>query len=1380
MAGSTASKDLPPLTALAFDGTSNTINALSELYILQDAAGRWAHDSRLSLRGEDVCPSDMFDIMGGTGIGGFYAVLFARLELNIGQVIRAHRVLEERLFTTETWSQRHHANSLNAFNTTLDEIFAELDIEICLDSAFEDGIPSTKCVVCILSLESAEACRLLCNYRPRRSHSPHCTIRQVLHATFADCIHLPPVRIQDEDFISALNGYANPTHVLMKELAKAFPKRPMVACVASIGAGYSGPQRLTNTLDPRALARLLESSEVVANEFASQCHELGAFFIRLSLPSQLSYTDALDQAFSRVKGATIAYLDTKETTQKLDDLVELLMERPEVLSLGRLGSLAGKDGQSELMARVQKVQEKLDDSIFRDINAWLQPIHQTSKLDANIQARGETTCEWILQNETFVQWIKALGGLFWYHGLMGTGKTFTSSFVIQRLLRRDDIYVAYYYFEFTNPITLSEEALHRSLVSQLAPADPAAIRDLHQKHHHGAHQPQLATLQTTLKNLVSASPKPVFIVIDALDELPPALRKYLLTSLSLFCYSSGAARTHVMVTSREDRDIQDALDGKVDFQLGVQGDLVRQDIAAYVDQQLAVRKWTLWPSDLVELMRQVLNKRADGQFRMVACQVDILMQAKTTDMLVKSLHSLPTTLGKTYEYILNQIHEGLRCSARILFAFLSFASNPISVMELSALVAVDFCDQNDSDQPPVFQEGNLFRDPLDLLDLGSSLLLYTTEFFKNGSLQLAHASVKEFLLADSRKWFALQEGPAHNLIASACLAILLHFQGLMRKAGDLSFPFSYSLNWFNHIFPNGPPELLGQQKALYATHPWTSSNLFYCGYQTKCLLKSAASFGLVDLLETSLVTREWDENVWASALVAAAGSPRSSLVALRCCQLLICHGGHTYNCKALGRALHSASENGHVLVAQFLVEKGADVNIVGGKYWTALQGATARAQLEVVRFLVEKGADVNAVGGEYGTALQAAARHGHLEIVHFLVEKGADVNSVGGTYATALQAGARRGSLDVVRFLVNHRADVLVVAGRYGTALQAAAVDGFLEVIQFLVEKGADVNAVGGYYGTALQAAATPLASLQIIHFLVEMGADVCALGGHYGTALQAAATIDSLELVQFLVEMGADVNIVGGEYGTALQAAAGVGNLEIVQFLVEKGADVNVVGGHYGTALQAAAAHECVEVIQFLEEKGADVNAVGGIYGTALHAAAAGESLEVIEVLVEMGADLHAMAGLYGTALQTAAGHGNQYFVQALMEMGADIHAVGGQYGSALQAAAAFDSLEVIQFLVKLGVDINGAGGEYGTVLQTAVECASPETIHFLVEMGADVNARGGKYETALQASAHRGCPEIFQFLMEMGADDSNAGGRHRITIRPRARSIYVEDTSW
>jgi hypothetical protein len=56
-----------------------------------------------------------------------------------------------------------------------------------------------------------------------------------------------------------------------------------------------------------------------------------------------------------------------------------------------------------------------------------------------------------------------------------------------------------------------------------------------------------------------------------------------------------------------------------------------------------------------------------------------------------------------------------------------------------------------------------------------------------------------------------------------------------------------------------------------------------------------------------------------------------------------------------------------------LLEKGAGVNIHGGRYGNGLQAAIIGGHEAIVSMLLEKGADANAQGGEYGNALRAAS-----------------------------------------------------------------------------------------------------------------------------------------------------------------------------------------------------------------------------------------------------------------------------------------------------------------------------------------------------------------------------------------------------------------------
>lgn len=69
------------------------------------------------------------------------------------------------------------------------------------------------------------------------------------------------------------------------------------------------------------------------------------------------------------------------------------------------------------------------------------------------------------------------------------------------------------------------------------------------------------------------------------------------------------------------------------------------------------------------------------------------------------------------------------------------------------------------------------------------------------------------------------------------------------------------------------------------------------------------------------------------------------------------------------------------MVTENLLKKGADVNVVGGEFDSALQAALYYNDESVIRLLLDNRADINAQGGKFGSPLQAASFHGHKSAV---------------------------------------------------------------------------------------------------------------------------------------------------------------------------------------------------------------------------------------------------------------------------------------------------------------------------------------------------------------------------------------------------------------
>ena len=116
-----------------------------------------------------------------------------------------------------------------------------------------------------------------------------------------------------------------------------------------------------------------------------------------------------------------------------------------------------------------------------------------------------------------------------------------------------------------------------------------------------------------------------------------------------------------------------------------------------------------------------------------------------------------------------------------------------------------------------------------------------------------------------------------------------------------------------------------------------------------------------------------------------------------------------------------ASVFGHLDVAAYLAEKGADINAAAtnGTGYNALTGAVTGGHTEIVKWLLENGANVNYRYGPGYTPLLAAAANGHREIVKQLIAHGADVHARSNDGKTALQIAEERNHPHVSAYLAS-------------------------------------------------------------------------------------------------------------------------------------------------------------------------------------------------------------------------------------------------------------------------------------------------------------------------------------------------------------------------
>jgi ankyrin repeat protein len=447
-------------------------------------------------------------------------------------------------------------------------------------------------------------------------------------------------------------------------------------------------------------------------------------------------------------------------------------------------------------------------------------------------------------------------------------------------------------------------------------------------------------------------------------------------------------------------------------------------------------------------------------------------------MLRKSLASLPRTLDQIYDRILTAISEEYSKYAMRILQWLTFSARPLSVEEIAEVVAIDVA------RDPAFDRDEVLEDPLEVLDICSSLVTITTNEVdrRSGSAQrivaLAHYSVQEYLVSDrirqgSAKQYSMQEAKCQNAITRGSLKYLMQLQEPLERETLQIFAL-----------------------ARYSAEFWSSH-----------LRKTADEMEQVSQLTMGLLARE--EPAYLNWLrLHDPDRPWEELNLER-------------SADSIPMPLYYAALLGFGTVTRLLLDKDADVNAQGGEYGNALHAASYRGHEQVVKMLLDAGAEVNAQGGHYGNALHAASEGGHKQVVKMLLDAGAEVNAQGGLYGNALLAASEGGLEQVVKMLLDAGAKVNAQGGHFGNALHAASARGDEQVVKMLLDAGAEVNAQGGRYGNALQAASEG-GHEQVVKMLLDAGAKVNAQGGRYGNALQAASLEGYEQVVKMLLDAGA------------------------------------------------------------------------------------------------------------------------------------------------------------------------------------------------------------------------------------------------------------------
>jgi len=277
-------------------------------------------------------------------------------------------------------------------------------------------------------------------------------------------------------------------------------------------------------------------------------------------------------------------------------------------------------------------------------------------------------------------------------------------------------------------------------------------------------------------------------------------------------------------------------------------------------------------------------------------------------------------------------------------------------------------------------------------------------------------------------------------------------------------------------------------------------------------------------------------------------------------------------------ALSFAAREGDIESARAMLDAGVDINYGDVDNTTALVVSIVNKQYTFAKFLLDRGADPNVVGGYGRTALYAIVDIRNedwstlpnrksedplpsLDIVKALLDRGVNLNA-GLTAPLPGRSGMDSG-------------DTSLDSGT--TPLMRAARTGDAAVMRLLLAKGADPKLTTKEGNTALMFAAgigyrdkntrgSESEALEALKVSLEAGLSLTQANSRGETALHGAASRGADTIVQFLVDHGADLNAKTRQGFTPLDIALGKASAaQLPVPLVSTVELLRKLGGHEG-----------------------------------------------------------------------------------------------------------------------------------------------------------------------------------------------------------------------
>lgn len=667
------------------------------------------------------------------------------------------------------------------------------------------------------------------------------------------------------------------------------------------------------------------------------------------------------------------------------------------------------------------------------------------------------TCEWFFNDDRFRKWRDSnRSSLLWVSAGPGCGKSVLSRALIDERRLSTNITtstVCYFFFKDGDERRMHSTNALCAILHQLLTQDSSGNLIKNALASHRSYGAGLAQNFSELWRIMvgcagSSDTGEVVVILDALDECEKNSRDQLIDKLKDFYrdqHNLSKTKLKFLITSRPYGDIEKYFGGFPGTNyLRFEGDDKSADISREIDLVIDERVNHV-ASHLAADDQRKLSDHLKGMENRTYLWLHLIFDVIEGELsqytmlpnIERLLSDIPARTCEAYEKILGRSQDEVQ--TEMLLRIVLAAGRPLTLNEANFALTLAMKEERFPSSELLESElgsNQAFKDTVQSL-VGPFISVYDSRLY------FIHQTAREFLIYSKRhgKWEGrLNMAKSHNTMSLICLHyLLLPDLVCLPEDREHSFLPYAAAHWPWHYLSQEDAvadksrkdarmlcHVDGKQvRAWVPWHRWKSTypfkrihwSDFGSGFGSDLAL--ASYLGLKWVVEDILAEEKTDVN-----------TPR----------------------KPGGTALQAASRRGHEEIAQMLLDKNPDGNMLNEFEMTALYAASAGGHKEIVRMLLDKTADASTLNDFEMTALYAASAHGHKDIVLMLLDHNADHSGPRKSNKTAPHAAPERDHKETAQVLLDHKADVDMRDSRY-MAARAASYNGHKDVAQLLDKK---------------------------------------------------------------------------------------------------------------------------------------------------------------------------------------------------------------------------------------------------------------------------------------------------------------------------------------